>query len=178
MTRLIQLRYLLFPLLGVACILFSAQVTAILPYLLGGTMIFTGLLMIFLSVEEGDLFRSLTEEMAYGSTMVIMGIVFVLKGTAALPAVGTTWALIGTVKAAKSLHRTFQRIYYHKSCWASLLEFVVRLTLSILLLFNPLDKIHGHVVLLGLELLFSNIRFAPPLPLPLPPHPGKEADNG
>ena len=173
MERLTQLRYLIFPLLGVGCIVFSAHVMAILPYLLGGGMVVAGLLMIFLSVEEGDLYRSLTEEMAYGSTMVIVGIVFVLKGTDALAAVGTTWALIGTVKAAKSLHRTFQRIHYHEHCLLSLLEFLVRLTLSLLLLFNPLDKIHGHVVLLGLELIFSNIRFAPPLALP--PH-GEEEE--
>ena len=43
-------------------------------------------------------------------------------------------------------------------------------------IFNPLDKIHGHVVLLGLELLFSNIRFAPPLALP--PHEDEEVHHG
>ena len=168
MKNLTRLRYILFPLMGITCIVFASHIMALLPYLLGGTMIFTGMLMIFLNIEEGEFLRSMTEEMAYGSTMVIVGIVFVIKGAEALPAVGTTWALIGTVKAAKSLHRTFQRIYMHQNCLLSLLEFVVRLVLSILLLFNPIDKIHGHVILLGLELLFSNIRFAPPLVLP--PH--------
>lgn len=53
------------------------------------------------------------------------------------------------------------------ACVTSLIEFIVRMTLSVLLLLYPMEKFVGHIVLLGLELIAVSIRPAKQLPLML-----------
>ena len=89
--------------------------------------------------------------------MFIMGTAFLIKGSDALEAIGITWAIIGIRKAAKSLNCAIRQFYSKKYFMALIVEFSVRITLALLLLFNPLEKFSKHLFILGLELITVSI---------------------
>lgn len=41
-----------------------------------------------------------------------------------------------------------------------MIEFFVRITLALLLLFNPIEKISNHVIILGLEIIAVSIEYS------------------
>lgn len=159
MKTLLNIKVILFPLLGIICIFFAENVTLILPYLLGGAMVPVGILMVLNYFQEKMFLEKQSDEFAYGIIMFIMGIAFLIKGSEALEAIGITWANIGIRKAVNSLNWAIRQIYNKKHFIALLLEFLVRITLSLLLLFNPLEKFSKHVVILGFELIVISIPF-------------------
>ena len=73
----------LFPIIGVICVLFPRCVTTTLPYLLGGTMIFVGILKVLNDIQNRKLFNQYPYELAHGMILLIMGTAFVLQGSKA-----------------------------------------------------------------------------------------------
>lgn len=156
---LLKVKGVLFPVLGIICIFFAENVTFILPYLLGGAMTIVGALIGFSYFQEKRFLEKQSDELAYGIIMFIMGIAFLMKGSNALEAIGITWAIIGIRKASKSLSWAIRKIYDKKHFIVPIVEFLVRIILALLLLFNPLEKFTNHVVILGLELIAVSIPF-------------------
>ena len=156
---LLKVKYVLFPALGIICIFFAENVTFMLPYLLGGAMTIVGALIGFSYFQEKRFLEKQSDELAYGIIMFIMGIAFLMKGSNALEAIGITWAIIGIRKASKSLIWAIRKIYDKEHFLVPIVEFLVRITLALLLLFNPVEKFTNHVVILGLELIAVSIPF-------------------
>ena len=100
-----------------------------------------------------------SEELVYGIVMFIMGIAFVIQGANSLEPIGTTWAIIGIFKASKSLNQTIQQINMKEQFIMPLMLFLIRITLALLLLFDSLEKLSTHIVILGLELVVISTRF-------------------
>lgn len=152
----------LFPIIGVLCILCSKHITAILPYLLGAAMILAGL------VQCGNYAQSRTASdrdaagLSYGLVLLIMGIVFAVQGSNALGPLGTTWAIIGIRKASKSLERAIQQARLKRGFLAPIAEFLIRLTLALVLLFDPFEKFSTHILILGIELIVISVRLTGP----------------
>ena len=73
---------------------------------------------------------------------------------------GTTWAIIGIRKASKSLERAIRQIHAKEHFIAPVVEFFLRITLALILLFDPSEKFSTHVAILGLELIATSIRFS------------------
>lgn len=92
--------------------------------------------------------------------MFIMGIAFLLKGSSSLEVLGITWAFIGIRKASKSLNAAIRQFFCkNNNCVIPMIEFFVRITLALLLLFNPIEKISNHVIILGLEIIAVSFPF-------------------
>lgn len=159
MEKMERVRRVIFSILGMVCILFAGHVCLALPYLLGGAMIAVGSFMAVGYFLEKKFLSGASEELAYGSILFIMGLAFLVRGSQALIAVGITWAMIGIRKAAKSMNRAIRQIYQKEHYIVSVLEFLIRITLSLILLFDPFEKMSAHIVLLGLEMLAVSIPF-------------------
>lgn len=148
----------LFVTIGLLFVFFPGQITAGLPYILGGAMTAAGILygvLCFRSREEG---ADRSTELANALVLLIVGILCMLHGKNSIGPLGTTWAIIGLRKASKSLSRIIQSRGNGMAFYASLAEFLMRLTFSVILLFYPVEKFETHVVLLGLELIAVSIR--------------------
>ncbi len=162
MTILSKTKNCLFSILGIICIIFSEKITAVLPYLIGGAMMLIGTLMIAAYIRSKKFLEPVSKNLVYGTMMAIMGISFLIKGKNAIGALGTTWAIIGIINASESLGLAIENICLRKKYAAFLAEFIVRITLALILLFNPFEKFSFHVMILGLELIFSSIPFSLP----------------
>lgn len=159
MKILQNVKKILFPVLGSICILFAGHVTFVLPYLLGGAMIFAGILRIITYFQNKYFLECQSDELAYGILLFIMGAAFVIQGSNSLGALGTTWAIIGIRKASKSLNLAIRQVYEKKHFIIPIVEFLLRITLALILLFHPDEKITSHVVILGMEMIAVSIRF-------------------
>lgn len=154
MKQILHIKRVVFPVLGILCVAFPSQITAILPYLAGAAMGAVGILMMLPYFCH----REAQEKMAYGVVFAVTGLSFLVKGANALGALGTTWAIIGLMKAAKSLRLAMEAWGNRKRFVCLLAEFLLRLGLATVLLFDPLGKVPSHVRILGLEMIFTNIR--------------------
>ena len=152
----------LFPVIGVLCIFCSEHITAVLPYLLGAAMVLAGLIRVVLYIRGQNPSDRNAAELSYVLVMLIMGIVFVIQGSNALGPLGTTWGIIGIRKASKSLERAIERIRLKHGFFRPLVEFLIRLTLALVLLFDPFEKFSAHIVILGIELMVISVQLTGP----------------
>lgn len=159
MKNLIKLKPFIFSILGMICILGTEHVVRVLPYLLGSAMVVDGLLIGISCFQDKYFLNHDSEELVYGIVMFIMGIAFVIQGANSLEPIGTTWAIIGIFKASKSLNLTIQQINMKEQFIMPLMLFLIRITLALLLLFDSLEKLSTHIVILGLELVVISTRF-------------------
>ena len=159
-----NIRNIVFPILGVVFILFSDHVTRILPYLLGGAMVLASILWGINAFQNQNLVREHSEELTYSIILMIMGVAFIVQGSNALGAIGTTWAMIGIGKASKSLKQVFYRLCQKQHFAIPMIEFLLRMTLALILLFHPFEKFSTHIIILGLELIVVSIRLPQSLP--------------
>lgn len=159
-----NIRNIVFPILGVIFILFSNHVTRILPYLLGGAMVLASILRGINAFQNQNLVWEHSEELTYSIILMIMGVSFILQGSNALGAIGTTWAMIGIGKASKSLKQAFYRLCQKDHFAIPMIEFLLRMTLALILLFHPYEKFSTHIIILGLELIAVSTRLPQSLP--------------
>ena len=159
-----NIRNIVLPILGVIFILFSNHVTRILPYLLGGAMVLASILWGINAFQNQNLVREHSEELTYSIILMIMGVSFILQGSNALGAIGTTWAIIGIGKASKSLKQAFYRLCQKDHFAIPMIEFLLRMTLALILLFHPYEKFSTHIIILGLELIAVSTRLPQSLP--------------
>ena len=150
----------LFPIIGVACILLPGYVTAVLLYLLGGAMVLAGTVRGVNDIRSKEFLSRSSYELAHGLILLIMGTAFIVQGAKSLGPMGTTWAIIGIRKASKFLGRAIRQIHAKEHFIAPVMEFLLRITLALILLFDPFEKFSTHVAILGLELIATSIRFS------------------
>ena len=148
----------LFAVIGLLCVIFPAQITVGLPYVLGGAMVVAGVLysVSYLLNRKSPMDYSM--ELANGFVLLVIGCVCIIHGTESIGPMGTTWAIIGIRKASRSLSRTIQAVQAQTTFIAAFVEFLIRLVFSIMLLLYPTEKFEGHIILLGLDLIATSIR--------------------
>ena len=151
------LRFLL-PLIGVACIVAPGHVAGVLPYLLGGGMLFTGLLHGISYLRAQAFLESRAPELGQDVILTVMGAAFLCEGSGAVGIMGITWGLLGLRKAAETINEALRRAYRRESALLTGAEAFLRVILTLALLFEPLEKFAPHIMLLGLELVLVNVR--------------------
>lgn len=143
---------LLFPLIGIACILKPDGIMNALPYLLGALMLVVG---------AADLITDATDpektpgNISQGSdvVMIVVGGMLLLNGAELLTLVGVAWGFLGLSKAAGEIDETFHAIRSKEPFALLAISSVIEVTLGTLLIASPLENIEHHVLLLGIELI-------------------------
>lgn len=133
------LRFLL-PLIGVACIVAPGHVAGVLPYLLGGGMLFTGLLHGISYLRAQAFLESRAPELGQDVILTVMGAAFLCEGSGAVGIMGITWGLLGLRKAAETINEALRRAYRRESALLTGAEAFLRVILALALLFEPLEK--------------------------------------
>ena len=146
-------------LVGALCALFPAYLTKALPYLLGAVMVLIGIEKIRYWNREPKRWES-SNEFSVGIILLIVGVSFLVQGSQALLPMGITWEILGIRQASKSLTCLLRAIEAHEPKWHFLLEFMIRIVLALILLFNPCDKFAPHLRLLGIELMIEYLPLA------------------
>lgn len=143
---------LLFPILGIACLLASEQVAECLPHVLGSVMLFVGAADIVTDLLDRD---STPGKITVGTdvVMVVLGVVALLNTTESLNVIAVMWGLLGLEKAAREIDEAADAQRGSKGWLAPLATGVFELVLGTMLLISPMANLGHHVLLLGLELI-------------------------
>lgn len=148
----------LFAAIGLLCVLFSGSITTVLPYILGGAMMAVGIAYGIVYFRNSANRAECASELSSGLVLFVVGALCIVHGVDSIGAMGTTWAILGLRKASRSLTRAIQDNCRGLVFYTAVIEFLVRLTFSVVLLFYPVEKFQIHIVLLGLELIAISFR--------------------
>lgn len=139
--------------LGTVCILFTEEIHAILPCILGVNMAGLGMCDIYRGVRSGEIRDQNTKLTANGIVMAVLGFVFLFRYRSADTVVGSIWGMIGLLKGSEELNLALYHIAEGSSFAKELLHAGVELFLAVLLLLDPLTATKHHLFLLGIELV-------------------------
>lgn len=143
---------LLFPLLGVVCLVASELVAEYLPHVLGSVMLFVGAADIVTDLLDRD---STPGKITVGTdvVMIVLGVVTLLNTSESLNVIAVMWGLLGLEKAAAEIDEANEARGRQGGWLAPLAAGVFELVLGTMLLMAPLANLGHHVLLLGLELV-------------------------
>ena len=145
-------------LVGALCILFPTQVADVLPFLLGSVMLAVGVMRMGVYLWDKRFLEGETPELGQDIIVLVMGVVFLCAGTEAVGLMGVVWGIIGLKKAAETINQALRQFCLHQKALLAAAEAAIRVVLALALLFNPFEKFSAHMVLLGVELILTNIR--------------------
>lgn len=92
----------------------------------------------------------------------MLGTLILIKNKDAYYMIGIIWGMFGLIRDSRNFTDQFFRLIQRddrlKDVWLKMAYYVFGITISILLLTDPPEHIHFHVMILGLELFDSSFR--------------------
>lgn len=147
------------PLTGILLITLAPYITAFIGYLMGGVMLLFGGLMLGHALRHREYASRETHNTAIALSMLVFGVIVLLKHDDCLVMLGTIWGFYGIYFGVGDLTELFCRIAHREKCVALAVEAVAGLVLSVLLLLHPVEHFETHVRILGIELIVASLRY-------------------
>lgn len=147
-----------FLLVGALCIFFPSHVAGVLPFLLGGIMLIAGVVHGAAYLRDKRFLEDESQGIGPDIILAVMGVAFLCAGSEAVGLMGVVWGIIGLRKAAGTIDQALRRMYQHQKALLLAVEAAIRIVLALALLFDPFEKFSSHIVLLGLELILTNVK--------------------
>lgn len=147
-----------FLLVGALCIFFPSHVAGVLPFLLGGIMLIAGIVHGAAYLWDKRFLEDEAQGIGPDIILAVMGVAFLCAGSEAVGLMGVVWGIIGLRKAAGTIDQALRRMYRHQPALLLAVEAAIRIVLALALLFDPFEKFSSHIVLLGLELILTNVK--------------------
>lgn len=139
------------PLVGVVCLLMPHAIVDGLPYILGVSMVLSGLLWGAASLFEresgGDV------HVGKALVLVVLGVFAMVEGGASIGFLGTVWGLLGLGKAGEEFDEAIAAIRAREPFMIALAFNIIELVLSLLLIVSPFTNIEHHIIVLGIQLI-------------------------
>ncbi len=158
-TRIALLNALIFVIIGLINIICSSRLTNILPMIIGSAMILTSGIALVFNILQKE-YKSLdTMESSKNIVSIILGISILFQGSNAIPFIAIIWGISGLRKGTKGLEVVLYNKIHKNKYLLELLHALFELTISILLIYDPFEKIREHLVLLGIEMVANSLKF-------------------
>lgn len=145
---------------GCLCIVLRSRIYSALPYLLGSIMLFIGVAGVtlgFLKLLVGD---KKPQAFTYSLILTVLGTVFVVKATEheVMSYIGIAWGILGVFRAGANIVMGIEQAKEKRLSSAVLfIEAAFTVTVSVLLLLEPVESISEHIVLYGIELIAVSV---------------------
>lgn len=147
---------------GCLCIIFTDRILELLPFILGSILIMLSILrfsQVFIDLKY-------TKDEAFvagnGTLYLVLGIIILLKGGGAYYMIGIVWGMLGLIRDSRNftnlIFRLIQKEETIKDSLWHLIYSLFGISISIMLLFDPPEHLHFHIMVFGLELFDSSFR--------------------
>lgn len=144
--------------LGIGCIVDPDLHYQGFPYILGILMLCWGGILIDHSLRTREYMNRRTHQMAVGIILVVLAVLIMAGGEDSDGLIGASWGMFGLVEAADSLNTAIYRITTKQKNWIfPFLHFLIGGTLAVLLLWDPAEKMYGHMIFVGMEFLYMGL---------------------
>lgn len=91
---------------------------------------------------------------------IILGIMMVLKQENAISFIAIVWGISGLRKGVEGFNVAIFNKLNNKKFVAELIHATTETVLSMLLVFDPFEKVEEHIILLGFEMIISALKIA------------------
>lgn len=147
-------RLCIFTLVGILTIVFYRTLYHYVNDIVGAVMVVYGIEEICFAlcgfVENRD-----KEDITSGSILTVLGLVVLvlLKGDENFESACVIWAVWAILREGKEMSRIVKRIYEKRPFILNAIESFLSIVLSVLLILEPREHAHMHLILLGIELI-------------------------
>ncbi|MFR8269221.1 MAG: DUF308 domain-containing protein [Oscillospiraceae bacterium] len=144
--------------MGTLLIIFHEKIAHIMPYLIGGLTIIISLGFIKDAVQMEEVKKSETKRLASGIVMLIVGAIIIIKQENSINFIAIVWGLFGLIRGIDELGEAFYNIHNGKRYIVELIHAIIEISLAILLIYNPFEKISEHIIILGIEYVIISLQ--------------------
>lgn len=152
-------RQIILIIVGVINILFANILREELPYIIGLTSIIIGILSLIKNIRKKEYKTLNTMKIPMNVVGIILGIMILFKGENAVPFIAIVMGISGLQKGAKLLNISIYNKVHNKRFILELVYSIIEIILSILLIFNPFEKLEEHLVLIGINIFVSSLKY-------------------
>ena len=144
---------------GIICIFFTDSLHKILPFLIATLMICLGTFDIIQGFRTGEYKSPETKLTSNGFMFLILGIVIFCYKTSSYTIIGAIWGTVGLIRGSEKLNTAICYISRKSPYIVELLSALIEFVLGILLLSEPSNNLHHHIVLLGMEAIVTGLHY-------------------
>lgn len=135
-------------LIGILLIIFPEQLTTIMPWLLGITLVLHGITGAVVFFKYKDQNSNPGAIIIY----VVLGAAILVHNGEAIGVIGVIWAVLSLKEVAEEITEAYRE--KHFSVFRMIMS-LISVALAVMLLFDPFEHFEFHVRVLGLEMLSS-----------------------
>lgn len=150
---------IIFIIVGLMNIIFANKLTKILPTISGIMLIATSIISLVHNIMKKEYKTLDTMKIPENVVSIILGISIVLKRDNAISFIAIVWGISGLRKGTKELNIAIYNKVHKDKFILELLHAIFELVISILLIYNPFEKIEEHLILLGIEMIISSTKY-------------------
>jgi uncharacterized membrane protein HdeD (DUF308 family) len=146
---------------GILCVAITAKVQLAFPYIVGGVMIFYGLVKLVVGIINKEYREEHTNGTIASVIFIALGIMIIVEDYDwDMVFIAVVWGVIGLIEGAHALKRAFDKILKGQRCVYYILKGCVELVLAFLLL-HDFEHISTHIIVFGVQLIFDGITMLP-----------------
>lgn len=152
------IRQIIFFIVGIMNIIFASLLREKLPMIIGFASIITGTISFIKNMIKKEYETLETMKIPRDIVISILGIIILLKKENAIPFIAIAWGILGLLRGSKELNVAVYNKVHKKTFLLELVHSVLELVFSMLLIFDPFEKIEEHLVLLGIEMVIGSLK--------------------
>lgn len=146
---------------GICCLIFHHDITSVFSYVFASIVLLIGVLGLTLTLMNLVKSNLKPTSLAYGITLIILGIVFFVKAEQAevILLIGVSWSLVSIVKGTMQLAYGLEQVKLKmKRSIFNFFQAAFSITLGVMLIVDiSITSIGHHVILFGVELIISSV---------------------
>ena len=144
--------------MGSLLIIFHENVAHIMPYLIGSLTILIALGFIKDGVQMEEVKKAEAKRLATGLVMLIVGFIIIINQYDSINFIVIVWGIFSLIRGIDELIEAFYNIHQGKKYILTLIHAIIEISLAIVLIYSPFEKISEHIIILGIEYVIISLQ--------------------
>lgn len=145
---------------GMIHIIFADYLKEKLTIITGITTINISLINLIRNIKKKEYKTLDTMKIPENIAALLLGIMTLFKGQNAISFIAIIWGITGLRKGVKGFNIALYNKVNNKQYIGKLVYAIIETALSILLVFDPFEKVEEHLVILGFEMIIISLKVA------------------
>lgn len=145
---------------GLIHIIFAGYLKEKLSIITGITTINISIINVIKNIKNKEYKTLETMKIPENIVVLILGIMTLFKKNNAISFIAIVWGISGLRKGIKGLNVAIFNKANNKRFVGELIHAIIEISLSILLVFDPFEKVEEHIIILGIEMIIMSLKVA------------------
>ena len=145
---------------GLVHIIFASYLKEKLAIITGITTINISIINLIRNIKDKEYKTLETMKIPENIVVMILGIMTLFKHDNAISFIAIVWGISGLSKGIKEFNVAIFNKLNNKKFIGKFIHAIIETSLSILLVFNPFEKVEEHIIILGIEMIIIALKVA------------------